>query len=271
MIIFVILFSFLLISCSSSTVVIPFDYDVALCSDYSTSVINGKQLHPKLGLGGVSQVDNKKYTYPVAYLGSNYSISSKDAIALGGLEISKIDPTFKKVKLKFFINYKDVSRKNVMLFVRPILTQWNQNDTTFNFFYKYDEIDNEYILTENVVKDEQKCVLVLFDIKANENKNYAEIPFKSAYRTVVIDITKIIRYWIEHQSEYYGLLLDPMWQTDWRYCTTNVDKEVCDTGILEVATTDWYTWNDQEECSFLYMQNKSLGNIKYCPRIEIEY
>ena len=52
-----------------------------------------------------------------------------------------------------------------MLFVRPILTQWNQNDTTFNFFYKYDEIDNEYILTENVVKDEQKCVLVLFDIK----------------------------------------------------------------------------------------------------------
>lgn len=266
-----VLFLCIIASSCTQTVVVPFEYDVALCSEYPSDIINGKTLHSHLGLGGYNIINNRVYTYPVGYIGSNYSIGTKDAVALGGLDLSRINPNFKKALLNFFINYKDTTRKNILLFVRPILSEWNDADTSFNFFYNYDYQSNQFILTQNVSTDEDKCLLIAFDVKANENNDYTQIPFKSSYRTVSINVTQIMKYYINHQDEFHGFLLDPMWQTDWRYCTTNENNEVCDTGIMEIAPSNWLTFDQTDDDPIYYMHNNALGKVRFVPRIEFRY
>ncbi len=261
----------IILSSCTVTSVVPFGYDAVLCSDFPNDVINGQELHSHLGLGGYNIIDGEVYTYPVGYISSNYSIGTKDAVALGGLDLSKVNPNFTKALLKFFINYKDTSRKNILLFVRPILSEWNAADTNFNSFYTYDYQSNQFILNKNVCTNEDKCLLVTFDVNANENKQYTQIPYKSAYRTVSINITSIMKYYINHPQDFHGFLLDPMWQTDWRYCTVNENNEVCDTGIMEVATSRWLTFDMTDDELVCYMQNNALGQVRFVPRIEFQY
>ncbi|MBP5706091.1 MAG: hypothetical protein J6W76_02315, partial [Spirochaetales bacterium] len=84
----------LLCSCSR-LVTIPAAYDAALCSSFYKDNISGHTIHSDLGLGGYNIVKDDVWTFPAAYIGSNRSSDGKDAVVLGGFDLSQVRSGFK--------------------------------------------------------------------------------------------------------------------------------------------------------------------------------
>lgn len=262
-----------LFSCERKYIV-PATKDAALLSNYSERNFSGKNLDKDLGYGAVKIIGDKKFTYPIMYLGSGSADSIKDSFVLGGFDFSAVgDRSITKAFLKFYINYASSERKNIIIFARPILNDWDEGEVTYSSFYE--TTDSYSDLKDNVVKDEKLCKLIVFDIKSNEDKDFLEIPYPNSYREISIDITTLVKYWIDNPDKYFGLLIDPMWRTDLRYCATNNGGELSDFGIIEVATSEWYTLNEKEissiELKYEVIKNRALKKIKYVPRIELIY
>ena len=146
-------------------------------------------------MGGYNIIDGEVFTFPAAYIGSNRGSDGKDAVALGGFDLSQISPNFKLARLKFYINYASADRCNLMLFVRPILIPWNDDTCTFNLFYRYDSEIDDYTLRKNAAADDHHSVLAMFDLRTNGgfDDETTIIPFPHSYRTVSINITDILR------------------------------------------------------------------------------
>ena len=261
----------LLCSCSRS-LIIPADYDAALCSSFPNDNISGHNIHGHLGLGDYHIIDGDVFTFPAAYIGSNRGSDGKDAVALGGFDLTQIPPNFKRARLKFYINYAAADRRDVMLFVRPILMPWSDDTCTFNTFYRYDTAIDDYTLRKNAAADDHHSVLAMFDLRGNNaDEETIVIPFPHSYRTVSINITDILRKAIKQPDTFYGLLLDPMSSLDYRYRTVNNRNEISDFGIIQIATAEWLSFNETDKDGIKYMRNKALGKMKYVPRIEVEY
>lgn len=263
----------ILFSCERKYIV-PATKDAALLSNYPERNFSGKNLDKDLGYGAVKKIGDKKITYPIMYLGSGSPDSIKDSFVLGGFDFSAIsDKTIIKAFLKFYINYASSDRKNIIIFARPVLTDWDEKEVAYYSFYETTESYSD--LKNNVEKDEKLCKLIVFDIKSSEDKDFLEIPYPNSYREISIDITTIVKYWIENPDKNYGILIDPMWRTDLRYCATNIGGELSDFGIIEVATSEWYMLDEKEiprnELKYEVIKNKAHKKIKYIPRIEVIY
>ncbi|HNZ25717.1 MAG TPA: DNRLRE domain-containing protein [Spirochaetota bacterium] len=267
------LFSIILSGCERKHIV-PATKDAALLSGYPERNFSGKNLDKDLGYGAVKIIGDKKLTYPIMYLGSGSPDSIKDSFVLGGFDFRAIsDKTITKAFLKFYVNYASSDRKNIIVFVRPILNDWDEEKV--NYYSFYETKDSYSDLKDNVEKDEKLCKLIVFDIKSNEDKDFDEIPYPNSYREISINITAIVKYWIANPDKNFGLLIDPMWKTDLRYCATNSGGELSDFGIIEVATSEWYALNKKEisrnEMKYEVVKNKAYKKIKYIPRIELIY
>ena len=262
----------LLCSCSR-LVIVPAGYDAALCSSFADDNISGHNIHGSLGLGGYNIVNGEVLTFPAAYIGSNRSSDGKDAIALGGFDLSEIRSNFKAARLKFYINYASSYRSNVMLFVRPIFIPWDDDTCSFSAFYLYDYDIDDYVLRPDAAADDQHSRLAVFNIRANHESDETStvIPFAHSYKTVTINITGIIREAVKHPDKFCGLLLDPMSSLDYRYRTKNEHNEIADSGIIQIAAAEWMTFSETDRDGIRYMRNRAKGRIKYVPRIEIEY
>ncbi len=259
------------VSACTQTVTIPAQYDAALCSIFANDNISGHNIHGSLGLGGYHIISDEVFTFPAAYIGSNRGSDGKDAAALGGFDLSLIPPNFKHARLKFYINYADADRRDIMLFVRPILIPWDDDTCTFKTFYRYDAVTDNYVIKKNAVGDDMHSILAMFDIRANiSDEESIVIPFRNSYRTVSINITDILRNALQEPDKFYGLLLDPMSSLDYRYRTKNSHNEISDFGVIQIATSEWLTFNEPDKDGVRYMKNRGLGKMRYVPRIEVE-
>ena len=85
-----------------------------------------------------------------------------------------------------------------------------------------------------------------------------------------INITDILRNALQKPDKFYGLLLDPMSSLDYRYRTKNSHNEISDFGVIQIATSEWLTFNESDKDGVRYMKNHGLGKMRYVPRIEVE-
>ena len=270
--IFLIFYLFLLFSCEKKDILLS-SKDAALFSNFPQKNISGKNYDDNFGLGAIKKIDNQALTYPAMYLGSGGADSVKDAFVVGGFDLKRIKKNIKSAKFKFYINYSSSTLKNVIIFVRPILEEWDEQSVNYFSFYQSDE-SGSYLRT-NVERNESLCKLIVFDVKRNEDRDFSVIPYPNSYRVVSIDVTSIVKQWVENSNTNFGLLIDPMWKTDLRYCTVNNSNELSDFGIIEIATSEWLYWNKNSSKNlsekWLLAKNKALGRVKFVPRIEVIY
>ena len=78
--------------------------------------------------------------------------------------------------------------------------------------------------------------------KENEMESEPIIPNSKAYRTVSINVTRYINDWIKNPGLYHGFLIDPMSKDDFRYRTTDRLNQIADFGVIEIASSEWYSW-----------------------------
>ncbi len=240
--------------------------DVALFNNYPEINFNGKEIiSDQLGYQTVKNNKYAKITYPALYIGSGNPDSIKDAFVLSGFDFTNVKPNFKKAVLKFFINYSSFTRRNVMITIRPLKKDWDEKKVNYLSFYQ--SIESGAEVTDLVENNEKNCILALFDINETQEKDYYEIPFNKSNKQVCIDITLIVREWIKKPDKNHGILIDPLWMSELRYKTTNKAKELSPTGIIEVASSEWFFWDSP----IPEFKNNAKGKIKYVPRIEIYY
>lgn len=260
---------FIILGCYNKIIILA-TKDATLLSNHQKINFSGKKIiSQQLGYQTVKYNKKGKITYPALYIGSNNLDSIKDSFVIGGFDFKNIDKNFKKARLKFFINYSSFTRKNITIFIRPLKKEWDEDKITYSDIYK--NVDNEIKLTDMVEDNEKNCKLILFSVEQTLDKDYYEIPFSKKGKEISINITDIVKEWIDNPYSNYGLLIDPMVMSDLRYKTTNESREVCATGTIEIASSEWFYWEPNFEKEFLNIKNNAKNNIKYVPRIELEY
>jgi hypothetical protein len=265
----------IIISCNQK-IIIPATKDALLSSNMPDINYSGKSeaVHGK-GFGIKKNTHNGYVTYPAMYLYSgDDEVNVKDSFIVGGFDMTKIKGKIKHASLKFYINYSSNTRKHVCVFVRPVRKEWHEQQIKYIDIYKTNQSESE--LTDIVESNEDKCVLIVFNIKKNDEGDFTEIPFTSAKRTISINVTKILKEWEKNKNEFYGFLIDPMWRDDFRYPTKDVSNYISDFGIIEIATTEWYSWDGVVPENFylgngewINIINNAKDKIKYVPRLEI--
>jgi len=264
--IFVLLFLF---SCFRKVVVLA-EKDATLFSNYPDINFSGKKIISEdLGFQTVKNNKNGRITYPALYLGSGNPDSIKDSFVIGGFNLNNIDPNFKKARLKFFINYSSFTRRNVIIFIRPVKKEWDEERITYSDIYIQKE--GEIKLTDMIEQDEKKCKLIIFNVEQTLEKDYYEIPFSHSKKELSLDITSIVREWVKNPISNHGLLIDPLPMSDLRYCTTNESKELSPTGTIEIASSEWFYLENISDFRFLPVKNNAKNKLKYPPRIELYY
>jgi len=267
----------LIIGCSRK-IIIPANKDVYLSSQYPNLNFSGKNepLSGK-GFGNRRYTNNGYVSYPIMYLysGDESSDSVKESFAVGGFDFSKIEGKVLDVKFKFFINYSSNKRKNVCINIRELTADWDDTSLTYLDVYKTSEIGAGF--TNLVDSDIKKNKFALFNIKRQEIENLNIIPFLGSYKTVSIDVTSILMPYIKNKKPFYGFLIDPVWYNSRKYCTTNEYGELSDFGIVEIASSEWLSWNgeiperfNKDNKTWIKIKNYAKGNVDYCPRLEIK-
>lgn len=271
-----VLLFFILCSLScKKTIIIPAQKDAFLSNNMPDKNISGKNEPVKgKGFGTKKRVAHGYVTYPAMYLNSNIDGNVKDAFIVGGFDLSSIKGEIIHASLKFFINYASNTRKRICIFIRPIKEEWDENTITYLDIYKTAGPNAK--LHSIVESDENKCILIIFDIKKNNEDDLTRIPFRDANRIVSINVTAIVKQWIKNPSTNHGFLIDPMWMDDFRYCTTNAANEISNFGIIEIGTTEWFDWEGKVPSYFyckhekwIDIENRAFGKIKYIPGLEI--
>jgi len=250
--------------------------DAQLSSLYPDINISGKNEPFKgIGYGTIKKIEGGYITYPAMYINSSDDYNIKESFIIGGFDLSKINGDVMHASLKFYINYSSNIRKNVCIILRPVKIKWDDEKITYLDIYKDTQMNAE--LLPIVESNENKCKIIVFNIKKNSEADSNAIPFKDSYRTVSIDVTDMVTTWIKEPEKYHGFLIDPMWRDDIRYCTTDYSNQISDFGIIEIASTEWYNWDGVipeyfylDNGSWINIDNKATGKIKYIPRLEIE-
>ena len=269
----------LFIICFSCTkkIIIPAQKDIFLSSNIPDKNISGKNEPIKgKGYGTRKKVSSGYVTYPAMYLGSNEHGNVKDAFMVGGFDLSLIKGKIIHASLKFFVNYASNTRKRICIFIRPIKKEWDENAITYLDVYKNIKPNSE--LHSIIEADENKSILIVFDVQQNEQGDLKRIPFYNANREISINVTDIIKEWVKNPLLNHGFLIDPMSRDDFRYCTTNAANEISGFGIIEIATREWFEWNGIVPDNFylkkgkwIDIQNNAIGKTKFIPKLEIIY
>jgi len=254
-------------------IVIPAVKDAYVTSVYPDINFNGKVESVKgSGYGTRKNISDNFITYPVLYLIN--SEDEKASFLIGGFDLNSVKKNVVHASLKFFINYASNDRKNVTVFIRPLLEEWDDDKITFNDVYRISE--NEFALKNLAEKNDKLCKIIVFDIKKNDYKNNI-LPFAGSYKTVSINITDIVKKLIADKQKFYGFLIEPMEISDFRYITTDRSNIISDIGIIEIIPVEWFDWNGVIPDNFLLkngkwsnLKNKAKNKIKYIPRIEIK-
>ncbi|MBN2545456.1 MAG: DNRLRE domain-containing protein [Spirochaetes bacterium] len=266
-----VLFIVLLLNCNR-LVILPAYKDVYISSIYPDINFNGKREADKgFGYGTKKNVSDNYITYPALYLTN--SEDEKASIIIGGFDLNSVKKDIIHASLKFFINWASNDRKNITIFIRPVLQEWHEDKITFNDVYQ--KSDSGYILGNIAERDDKLCKIIVFDIKKNDYKDNT-IPFSGSYKTVSVNITEIIKKVINDKRKFYGFLIEPMDLNDFRYITTNMSNVISDIGIIEIACIEWFTWDGMIPAYFylkngrwINLKNKAKNKMKYIPRIEI--
>ncbi|MCG8568795.1 MAG: hypothetical protein MJB14_01525, partial [Spirochaetes bacterium] len=157
---------FIFISCKK-TYIIPATKDAAVFSNFPHANCNGKrEVAPGIGYGVLRYHELKPITYPVAFLQSGNPYSFKDAFLIGGFDLSQIPGKIKSAHLKLYVHYVSDHRERIMVFVRPLLKKWDDNQVTYLDVYQSKETGE---INKNFAQsNEQLCKLVYFNLKATK-------------------------------------------------------------------------------------------------------
>lgn len=275
-IVYVVVVIILICSCKKK-VLIPATKDALLSSDMPDTNYSGKhEAVPGKGYGVKKRVRDGFVTYPALYLSSSDENTAKDAFILGGFDLGAIQGEVVYARLKFFINYASVDMRNVCIFVRPVVKAWDETTITFHDIYKSVNMGSLY--TDMVDYHDEKGLIIVFDLHKSSSEDFTILPCPGSRRIVSINVTKIIKRWVQDPDMYHGLLVDPMWRDDFRYVTTNKSKQIADFGVIEVGTSEWYTWDGMvpndftiDEYDWVDVRNESRGRMMYVPHLEVHY
>jgi hypothetical protein len=268
----VLLVAVLAVSCTDKQVQLAATQDAFVTGSRPQTVYDGKsEPVPGYGYGTRKRLYEGSVTYPALYLGVGGSDTVKDAVFLGGFDISGIEGKIEHATLVFFINYMSSTRKRICLFVRPVNKKWSESDLSYNDVF-VDTLPGAD-LTDLVNPDEKRAKLVVFDSNVTRNLDEPVIPNRGAYRYVKIDVTDIVTGWQNSPDTNNGLMLDPMWMSDYRYITTNDSDELTDFGIIEIVPSEWFDWDGTVPESFsgewLPVTNRAFRKTRMVPHLEL--
>jgi len=267
-----VLLMILLFSCKK-VIIIPAVKDAFVTSVYPDINFSGKDEAVKgFGYGTKKSISDNYITYPALYLIN--SDDEKASFLIGGFDLNSVKNEVFHASLKFFINYASNDRKNITIFIRPVLQDWDDDKITFNDIYQIH--DNDFVLKGLAENKDNLCKIIVFDIKKNDFKNNI-IPFAGSYKIVSVNITDIVKNVINDKRKFYGFLIESMDLNDFRYITTDRSNIISDIGIIEIVPVEWFNWEGiipdnyfLKNGNWINLKNKAKNKIKYIPRIEIK-
>ncbi|MBN2536479.1 MAG: hypothetical protein JXB88_26580 [Spirochaetales bacterium] len=276
------------------TIVIYATKDVMLRSGRPDVNFNGKtEALRGYGYGIKKAIKGGKITYPVLVLEENKTyIAPHNSLLIGGFNYSKLiqkvgDPiprpmvtVIEKVVLRLFVNYSPHTLNKMGVSVCRCLTYWDEKKMTYNTIYK--TIDADYFGADTARRTHFKENMVscmdgnTMSIKSNKNWKSNEIPAANAPGFVEFDITRLFTDGIDIGVHDLGdgFLIHI---SDIEYATyTLKDKngESISTGDIEVACTEWLTWDGTVPKDFTgkwqTVNNKAKGKKEYIPQLIIK-
>jgi hypothetical protein len=265
--------------------------DVMLRSGRPTVNFNGKTEAMKgYGYGIKRAVKGGKITYPIMILEENKTvIAPHNSFVIGGFDYSELlmkvadpipKPTMSKVvsvKLRFFVNYAPRPLNKMGIYVCRCNKDWDEKKLVYNDMYK--TLDPEEYGAHVARKTHLKELFTCTDentitIKSNKHQVSRELPFKNAPGFVELDVTSLFVNDIQEGIVNYGFLIF-ITSIDFPDYTA-VDKKgnPVSTGDIEIACTEWFTWDGKVPSGFtgkwLGVTNKAKGKKQYIPHLIIK-